>query len=153
MNHHKILKYWIPVLLWMGFTFVMSTSLFSAENTSKFIVPILKFLMPSITHHQIVLVHELIRKLAHLTEYFILSLLLFRAFRAGSTEPHALRWALWSILVVALYAASDEFHQMFVASRTPSIIDVGIDTFGGILAQCVGMTWFHYRRKHPREMS
>ena len=34
------------------------------------------------------------------------------------------------MLVGALYAASDEFHQSFVPGRGPSIIDVGIDSLG-----------------------
>jgi VanZ family protein len=65
-------------------------------------------------------------------------------------ERHSWRWALSSIIVVAVFAASDEFHQTFVATRTPSIVDVGIDTLGGLLAQCVSVTWIHYRQKHPR---
>ncbi len=133
----KILKYWGPVVLWMGFTFLMSTGAFSASNTSLIIEPILKFLFPSISPHLLHLVHGVIRKLAHLTEYFILSLLLFRAFKGESIGDHGWRWAFSSILVVAIFAMTDEFHQMFVSSRTPSIVDVGIDTIGGILAQCV----------------
>ena len=41
------------------------------------------------------------------------------------------------MLVGVLYAASDEFHQSFVPGRSPSIVDVGIDSLGvltGILA-------------------
>ncbi len=136
MKSEKV-KYWIPVVLWMGFTFLMSTSSFSAENTSRIIWPMLRFFFPHITPHQLLIAHEIIRKCAHLTEYFVLSLLLFRAFKAGSTERHAWRWAIYSVLVVVLFASSDEFHQTFVATRGPSIYDVGVDTFGGILAQGV----------------
>ena len=143
----KRIQYWIPVFLWMGLTYLMSTASFSAEHTSLIIEPILRFLFPSISLHELHLVHGVIRKLAHLTEYFVLSLLLFRAFRGGSTEPHFWKWALYSVLVVACYAASDEFHQMYVASRTSSIIDVGIDTLGGILGLCVSSAW-QLRRRH-----
>ncbi len=144
---NKIIKYWIPVLLWMGFTFLMSTGAFSSENTSPIIAAILKFLFPSISPHQLLVLHGIIRKLAHLTEYFVLGLLLFRAFRSDSTQYHGWRWALSSILVVAIFALGDEFHQVFVATRTASIADAGIDTLGGILAQGVrGL--LHYRRIH-----
>jgi VanZ family protein len=33
--------------------------------------------------------------------------------------------------LVFLYAASDEFHQRFVPTRTPLVSDVLIDTCGG----------------------
>ena len=121
----------------MGFTFLMSTGAFSSENTSRIIEPIVRFLFPSISLHQLHLVHEAVRKLAHLTEYFVLSLLLFRAFKGDSTQDHGWRWSLSAILVVVIFAATDEFHQVFVSTRTPSIVDVGIDTIGGILAQGV----------------
>jgi VanZ family protein len=42
---------------------------------------------------------------------------------------------------IVLYASSDEFHQSFVATRTASIIDVGIDTLGGTLAIAIGALW------------
>jgi len=126
----------------------MSTGAFSAANTSLMVEPILKFLFPSISPHMLHLVHGVIRKLAHLTEYFVLGLLLFRAFKGDSTESHGWRWALSSIIIVALFAASDEFHQTFVATRTPSIIDVGIDTIGGALALCISsLVHFHRRKK------
>ncbi len=143
--NNKITKYWLPVVLWMGFTFLMSMDAFSAQNTSRIIEPILKFLFPSISAHSLQLGHFVVRKLAHVTEYFILALLLFRAFRAGSAEPHSFRWALYSLIVVALFASSDEFHQTFVPSRGPSAVDVGIDTFSGLISLSIAL--IRYRRR------
>jgi VanZ family protein len=144
----KLLKYWLPVILWMSVTFLMSTGLFSSEHTSLIIGPLIHFLFPLATPHEFILIHGIVRKLAHVTEYFVLGLLLFRAFRSGSTSPQRWRWALYSIAVIVLYAASDEFHQTFVATRTASIVDVGIDIMGGFLAQCVSLIWYHQHRKH-----
>jgi VanZ family protein len=79
----------------------------------------------------------LIRKFAHLTEYFILGLLLFRFFRNDSNDLKMLRWMISAMIVLALYAAGDEFHQSFVPTRTASIVDIGIDISGGLLAQLV----------------
>lgn len=134
MAFSKVFKYWFPVVLWMCFIYLMSTALFSAQNTSQILGPILRFLFHSISHREIEMVHSVIRKLAHLTEYFISGLLLFRAFRAGSAKPHAWRWVLSSLVIVVALAASDEYHQTFVSTRTPSVVDVVIDTLGGILA-------------------
>ena len=124
----------------------MSTGTFSAKNTYLITEPILRFLMPSILPEKVDMIHGIIRKLGHVTEYFILGLLLFRAFRSGSGELRILRWACYSFLVVVLYALSDEFHQSFVATRTASLFDVGIDTLGGILAQGVSVLW-HFSRQ------
>jgi VanZ family protein len=46
------------------------------------------------------------------------------------------RWlqAARVVLLVILYAASDEFHQSFVPSREASVLDVLIDTAGSVLA-------------------
>lgn len=141
MSPVRNLKYWVPVLLWMSFIYWMSTDTFASENTSRIIEPILRFLMPSITPEKAALIHGVIRKLGHVTEYFILGILLFRAFRRDSKELLGWRWAFYSVLVVMLYAASDEFHQSFVSTRTASLFDVGIDTLGGILAQGVSVLW------------
>ena len=131
----------------MGFIFWMSTGTFSADNTSLIVEPLLHLLMPSITPEQIQLVHGIIRKAGHVTEYFILGALLFRAFRGDSKKMHGLRWSLASLLVVLLYAMSDEFHQSFVSTRTASIFDVGFDVLGGVLSQAAGFFWVFRDRR------
>ena len=140
MSLNQYLKYWIPVLLWMIFIFWMSTGTFSAQNTGLIIEPILRFLKPSISSEMIDMVHKAIRKLGHVTEYFVFGLLLFRAFRDGSKELRTLRWAFISLIVLILYAASDELHQSFVSNRTASPFDVGIDVLGG--GYCSGTKCF-----------
>ena len=87
------------------------------------------------------LIHGLIRKSGHVTEYFILAGLVLRAFCAGAISTLTRKQIFYSLLVVALYASSDEFHQSFVATRTASIIDVGIDTIGGVLAIIIAELW------------
>lgn len=80
--------------------------------------------------------HHLIRKCGHLSEYFVLSILVFRALR-GSKTGWSWKWALAALVIAAAYAASDEFHQIFVPGRTASPWDVLIDTCGALLAQIV----------------
>jgi len=144
--HKKIILYWLPVILWMGAIFWMSTGMFSPEHTSRFIVPFLRFLFPSLLPQDIVMIHEVIRKAGHVIEYFILGLFLFRAFRSGSSQAWRLRWTIYSIILVVLYAATDEYHQSFVGARGASLIDVGIDSAGGILSQISIMLWRFRRR-------
>jgi VanZ family protein len=139
------MKYWLPVLVWMGLIFWMSTGMFSAINTYHFFESILRSIKPEISSHTIMIINNSIRKVGHVTEYFISGVLVFRAFKAGSSEPRMMRWAMFSAVFIFLFAASDEYHQSFVASRTASLLDVGIDTGGGILAICVSMLR-QYRR-------
>ena len=130
------LKRWWPALLWAVVISGLSTGSFSSDNTSRFIVPFLHWLLPGASHHTLEILHHIIRKCAHFTEYFILSLLIFRGMRAGQ-KGWRLRWALTTVLIVAGYAALDEYHQSFVPGRQAAVTDVLIDASGGIAAQLV----------------
>jgi VanZ family protein len=147
MNFKNKVQYWFPVVLWISFIFWMSTGMFSAENTYSFFAPLLRFLAPSISPREIVIFHMILRKMAHVTEYFISGLLLFRAFRDGSGKTWKWNYVFYSLLVIVVIAAGDEFHQTFVANRTPSYIDVGIDIFGGFLAQSFNVLRYRRRRQ------
>ena len=135
----NFLKYWLSVILWMGVMFWVSTGTFSSEHTSRFIVPLLHFLFPWLLPQDVDMMHELTRKTGHVIEYFILGLLLFRAFRSDSSQGWRPRWAIYTVIGVIIYAVSDEFHQLFVAARGASLVDVGIDSAGGILSQIAVM--------------
>ena len=83
--------------------------------------------------HLIVL---LVRKCAHLIEYTVFALLLWRALRKpmkNDPRPWIWREARLALLIAALYAASDEFHQSFVPTRTALVSDVFVDTAGGAI--------------------
>jgi VanZ family protein len=143
----KFTKYWLPVIFCMCFIFWMSTETFSVQNTSFYTERILSFLFPGISSQQVDLIHAFFRKAGHLSEYFILGLLLFRGFRGASMAFWNWGWSFLSLLVVVLWAAIDEFHQSFVPARTASLLDVGMDTAGGILALCV-IALCHRHRKN-----
>jgi VanZ family protein len=113
-----------------------STGAFTSDNTGHYIIPILRFFLPHASADTLDFLHHIIRKCGHLTEYFILSMLILRGIRAGEKGLY-LRWALVTILIVACYAALDEYHQSFVPGRTAAVGDVLIDTTGGIAAQIV----------------
>jgi VanZ family protein len=130
------LRRWWPALLWAIVISAFSTGVFTSDNTSRIIVPILKWFFPRASQETLFLVHHFIRKMGHLTEYFILSLLILRGIRAGKTGIH-LGWALAAVAIVGCYAALDEFHQSFVPGRTAAVSDVLIDTAGGVAAQVV----------------
>ena len=125
----------------------MSTETFSSQNTFSWTETVLLFLFPKISSQEMGLIHTFIRKAGHVIEYFILGLLLFRAFRGELTLSWSWRWSFFAVIVGALWAATDELHQSFVPTRTASIVDVGIDIAGGVLAQFVSILWYRYRKK------
>jgi VanZ family protein len=125
----------------------MSTEGFSSQHTFSLVITILRFLFPKISSHEVILVHLLVRKAAHVIEYFTLGLLLFRAFRGGSPGPWEWRWSSFAVIGVVLWAVGDEWHQSFVSTRMASVVDVGIDAVGGILAQFVGALLHCYMRR------
>jgi VanZ family protein len=130
------LKRWWPALVWAVVISGLSTGSFTSENTSHYIVPFLHWLLPDASPRTLEILHHVIRKCAHFTEYFILSLLILRGIRADEKGWH-LRWALVTVLIVAGYAALDEYHQSFVPGRGPAVADVLLDASGGIAAQLV----------------
>ncbi len=79
-------------------------------------------------------IHFLIRKGSHLIEYGVLGALLFRAFRAERGGWNT-RWAMAAVAVAAAVGGLDEWHQLFVPSRTASVGDVLFDAASAALAQ------------------
>jgi VanZ family protein len=53
---------------------------------------------------------------------------------------------LLAIILAGLYAVTDEFHQSFTPERTPSPVDVGIDTLGAALGASI-WAWIRWYRK------
>jgi VanZ family protein len=128
------LKYWLPVVIWLGVIFAGSTDVLSAEHTSRFLVPFLRWLDPHISLVAINSIQSVIRKLGHLIEYAILAALFWRALRDEGnlrTKMSLLFIAVW--FVCGIFAVSDEFHQSFVPSRTASPHDVLIDICGALI--------------------
>ena len=118
----------------MAIIFAGSTDLMSAEHTSRIIVPLLHSFFPTISPLTVVRVEFLLRKAAHVSEYAVLAVLLYRAFVHTVFQSRRVLSAGLVLLSCAAYAASDEFHQSFVPSRTASLRDVTIDLCGATLA-------------------
>jgi hypothetical protein len=106
------LLYWGPALILMGTIFALSAT-------------------PSEEMIYFGLYDFVIKKGAHMAGYGMLALAFLRGFR------YERKHFLWILLLVLIYAASDEIHQYFVPGRNASVIDVLIDLAGGILALIV----------------
>ena len=148
----KILKLFL-LLSWMMliFSFSMDSGVESTEKSDGVIVWISETLLnKKISKEEKEFLTEkyqfFIRKTAHFTLYFILGFL----FLWFKKEFHSFSWkdALIAILFVFLYACSDEIHQLFVTERSGEILDVFLDTLGGVLATlCYSLWRRRYREK------
>jgi VanZ family protein len=146
----SFLKYWLPLLIWLVVIFVNSSSAMSAEHTSRHIVPVLLWLKPDMSPQAIWIIVVLARKCAHVIEYAVLALLIWRALLSVQLlRAKTLMVFGAALLGSALFAASDEFHQTFVQSRTPSVHDVFLDVAGALIGLLIGAS---FTRRHPKKI-
>lgn len=112
----------------------------SAQRSSRLLEPVLRWLFPQMADDTVWFMVFLLRKCAHLTEYAVLALLVWRALRKPvRRDPRPWRWreASLALLICALYATSDEIHQSYIPQRQGRFHDVVIDSIGasaGLLA-------------------
>jgi VanZ family protein len=149
-DRHDVLKAWIAAILWLILIAIESTALLSASNTSRILYPLLHFLFGMDWEH-FEIWHFFIRKTGHVIGYGILSVLLFRAWRATlpamSGARWTPRWATIAIFGTALVASLDEWHQSFIPSRTGRWQDVVLDTCAGVGIQLLIFLWWMRRGK------
>jgi VanZ family protein len=143
------LKYWAPPIIWMSVIFWFSTDLFSGDHTGSLLWKLVSFIYPGATRELFDSLHFYVRKAGHFTEYAVLALLLFRAFRSGAGARWRQGWALSSLLGAFLYASLDEYHQTFTRHRTGSIYDILIDTSGA--ATALVLLWLFGRKNEKNQ--
>ncbi|MFT3895787.1 MAG: VanZ family protein [Anaerolineales bacterium] len=86
------------------------------------------------------LLDYLVKKSGHMTVYAALALSLWFALEWKLDW----RWLAW--LIAVLYAATDEFHQVFTPGRHPSVWDVVIfDNLGALISLAV-ISWWRNKR-------
>ncbi|MFZ0199905.1 MAG: VanZ family protein [Candidatus Sulfotelmatobacter sp.] len=152
MNTHRLnlLKAWIAAILWLIVIAIESTAMLSSGNTSRILYPLLHYLFGMDWDHFEVW-HFFIRKGGHVVGYGILSILAFRAWRetfpAQGDPSWTTRWASIAILMTALVASLDEWHQSFIPSRTGRWQDVVLDTCAAIAAQLLVLLWLKSFRR------
>jgi len=138
-SQKQLLKTWIAATLWLALIVTESTNLASAENTSRFLYPMLHFLFGLGPEH-FAIWHTLIRKSGHFVGYFMLSVLFFRAWRATFPLPGiswGIQWARIAFFMTALVACLDEWHQTYLPKRTGNLHDILLDSTAALVAQVV----------------
>jgi len=148
----QILKTWIAAGLWLGLIAAESTDIASAYNTSRILYPIFHFLM-GLDPVRFLSWNFYIRKSGHFVGYFMLSLLLLRAWRATLRGATLLRWSIqWASIaffMTTLVASLDEWHQTYLPSRTGTLHDVLLDSAAALTPQLIMSLWFWKTRRMP----
>ena len=156
---------WALVIMWMAVIFFYSHQV--GEDSGGLRDSIVNWLYSMGIHISSETLSFLVRKAAHMSEYAVLAILLFVALRGShgqrlieprnSQEPresHRLEkraeargyQALISAFVIsAIYAATDEFHQLFIPGRTGTPKDVLIDSAGAAIG--LALAWLVSRRR------
>lgn len=125
------LFYLIPIFLWMWIIYLLSSQ--SALMTSSGSFDLTAYIL---------------RKTAHIGEYFVLTILIVRAIDILGQPIN--RTLLMGGAFSLLYALSDELHQTFVPLRDGKFMDIGIDLIGIILALLVYALWYNSAKEKER---
>ncbi|MDD2973330.1 MAG: VanZ family protein [Lachnospiraceae bacterium] len=146
----------IPAILMLIFIFAMSAK--NAEESSEesntvtqVIVNVASFmdLVPSNLDEAVLdNIDNVVRELAHFTEYLVLGLTLGMAVSGLNISMEKKRRYLWLLVFAVCYAISDEIHQFYVPGRCFQIQDIIVDSLGA----CAGILLYAHMAS-PREQS
>lgn len=95
-----------------------------------------------------------VRKAAHMTEYAVLACIFLG--NCSCYPVFAGRRYLWAFALAASYAATDEFHQLFIEGRSGEVRDVLIDSAGaaaGLLLAWLVISVWKKKRKERGEIN
>ena len=142
----------ILLLLWMTVIFMFSSSgSVKSNNTSGQVISSAISVKDKVTNNEtkpetkkkiVKKLNYSVRKSAHVFEYFVLGVLALNIFDAFNIK----RKVLFAIILCVLYAASDEFHQLFTG-RTASVTDVLLDSEASIVGIYLLNLIFSRRKK------
>ena len=124
----KFAKWWLPVIVWMGVIFIGS----SIGNVPR---------VGGTT------LDGLVHRAAHVLEFAILGAL---CCVREQGKPITKREMIMTLIVVALYGASDEFHQRFTPGRSSEGLSVLFDVAGGAMWRCGPISWWNQQRRANR---
>ena len=142
------------LFVWMGVIFYFSAqpdvqSEVTSNLAAEIIYKVYSFLLRNSAHLSqsefMFRYVQPIRKLAHFSEFMILTILLF----INVIEYRKNNVYLISFVLGLLYAISDEIHQLFVINRHCSIYDVMIDSAGCFLGILICHLFYErWKKRH-----
>ncbi len=123
---------YLPLILWIGGIFYLSSNNGSVSNTSRYLIPVFDLFFPNTDSERLDRYHWYLRKICHFTGYGILGLFAALVFYYSSVPFLAKFWYVFSFATVIIIASADEFKQSFYANRVGSVSDVMLDSGGGL---------------------
>jgi VanZ family protein len=111
----QLLWYWMPVALYAGTIFYLSSQSHPEEQLPSF------------------LLKDVSDKVLHAVEYGILAMLCYRAYRWAAGQAVARQAVVLAIVTASVYGITDEMHQLFVPFRESSWQDWLADTIGATI--------------------
>jgi VanZ family protein len=137
----RLFSNWLPVGVWMLLIFMISSSPDPYRSLPHEWKEPRETSQQSVKTYQVPVVEELGRR-AHLFEYAVLGLLVFRAIQY-TVRSRGLAWVvLVTVVICVLYALSDETHQLFVPTRSFQLADLGLDLIGSVFGALLGAIFF-----------
>ena len=135
------------ILLVLNLALIWGNSLLSGAESGRMSGGIMEFVMEllRIPADFSDIVHLLIRKLAHLTEFACLSALI--SWHLGMVKEKRVHQILLAVLISMAVALMDETIQLYTPERGPSLVDVWIDTLGAVLGMTAMQLGYHLKKK------
>ena len=127
MKNKKIIISWLLLILWMAFIFYMSSCNGNVSSDQSGTIAYVLHNILGINYSDKLIF--IIRKCAHVSEFFILGILVINLVSKYNVK----HIYFISFIICFLYASSDEFHQLFVPGRSGQVTDIFIDLIGVVL--------------------
>lgn len=143
MRLTEVIRYWLPAAALSALLLAFSGSEASSENSGTWLLWILAHLTRPLEPERFAILHFAVRKAGHVVAYGLLGALDFRAVR-GPRFGWSARWAGLAIVLAGAVAATDEFIQSFVPSRTGAVSDFVLDVTA---AAAVLLVWMLFSRR------
>lgn len=132
------------------FIFFNSSQEYSASNvrSMNIVVAISKTRIGQfiLSHISIQNLDLIVRKVAHVFEFFLLGIILCNVLDYLKIEDKNI--IIYSLFIILFIATLDEFFQLFIEDRTSSVKDVLIDFSGGIIANILYFIFSMPRGRH-----
>ena len=140
MNRTESVVQWAEVVAWMVLIFSLSGDSFQGSRTLIALQYWVACFDLPISPPNVLLLHGVLRKVAHVGEFFVLGVLLYRAL-SGKYTTFRVKLACWVLILGLLLALADESRQVLANHRTSSIRDSALDFAGVIASQLWILLW------------
>lgn len=144
-----VARRWRLAVFWMGVMILLSMNWASLKHTNTWTLPLFFRVDPAASPQEAVAFFMGARKLMHVLEFAIFTLLLWKLHlqRFPAARVFQVGTLAFTIGIALLFAVGTEIIQLFFVDRIASPRDVLIDMSGAVLG--LGIAFFLQRRSRP----